>query len=226
MIKLTIPGEPLPCARPRVTTRCGYAQTYDPQAKIKSALTATAHMEWSKNGQSNAFAGPLAVELTFYMTVPTSQSTKSRHARLWRFPGYEHQSRPDLDNLEKTICDVLTGIAWQDDRQIIELKSKKLYDWNPRTEVKIVPIETKELDPTTAEILQIMGPEQALHLAKAVYHLATEMRLLDETDEPAMRAYHMASAAKVLSLIADTHCKSLTKISKTFPGHHIGSQHE
>ena len=45
--------------------------------------------------------------------------------------------KPDLDNIIKAIADSLNGIAYKDDAQIVELKSKKFYSDTPRVEVTI-----------------------------------------------------------------------------------------
>ena len=46
--------------------------------------------------------------------------------------------RQDIDNFNKLIYDALTGIVWEDDSQIQEVRTRKLYDkQNPRVEITI-----------------------------------------------------------------------------------------
>jgi Holliday junction resolvase RusA-like endonuclease len=45
--------------------------------------------------------------------------------------------KPDLDNLCKAVLDALNGIAYHDDKQIVELHLSKAYSDHPRTEIKL-----------------------------------------------------------------------------------------
>ena len=44
--------------------------------------------------------------------------------------------KPDADNLAKSVCDSLNGVAWADDKQVIKLHVIKAYGV-PRVEVEI-----------------------------------------------------------------------------------------
>lgn len=46
-------------------------------------------------------------------------------------------TKPDLDNLLKTILDAGTGITWHDDKQIVQIKTAKYYSHSPRTVLTI-----------------------------------------------------------------------------------------
>jgi crossover junction endodeoxyribonuclease RusA len=41
-------------------------------------------------------------------------------------PDWKSSLRGDIDNYVKSILDALNGVAWEDDKQIIELTVKKL----------------------------------------------------------------------------------------------------
>ncbi|MEU9515896.1 RusA family crossover junction endodeoxyribonuclease [Micromonospora sp. NPDC048169] len=60
--------------------------------------------------------GPVAVDLSFVM--PRPKSTPKRRTP----PAIK---RPDLDKLERAILDALTGIAFVDDAQVVELSANK-----------------------------------------------------------------------------------------------------
>lgn len=40
---------------------------------------------------------------------------------------YRPTKKPDADNIAKAICDALNGVAYKDDKQIVELKVEKYY---------------------------------------------------------------------------------------------------
>lgn len=226
MIKITLDGEPLPCARPRLTTVGGYARAYDKQHAEKEALKWKAKAEWSRNGGNLAFKGAVDLELRFYLSLPTSLSKKTRSAHLWGFSGYEHLTKPDIDNLSKTVLDVLNGIAWYDDRQVVSIKSSKCYDSNPRTEVTIMPMKECDLSPECQEILGIFGPDQVEHLIKCLTSLSCQSVIAESSDDPDLKEEALERISEIISLLADTHSKSLTKVAKSCPGWHIGSRDE
>ena len=44
---------------------------------------------------------------------------------------------PDLDKYIRGVLDALTGIAYQDDSQVIDIKAKKVYSDTPGADIKI-----------------------------------------------------------------------------------------
>ena len=48
--------------------------------------------------------------------------------------------KPDFDNVVKAVCDALNGIAYDDDKQIVEARVMKFYSDNPRVEIAISDI--------------------------------------------------------------------------------------
>jgi Holliday junction resolvase RusA-like endonuclease len=45
---------------------------------------------------------------------------------------------PDLDKYIRGVLDALTGIAYQDDSQVIDIKAQKVYSDEPGADIKIV----------------------------------------------------------------------------------------
>jgi crossover junction endodeoxyribonuclease RusA len=63
------------------------------------------------------FAGPVALAVTFYLPRPkTLPRYVSHHVRL-----------PDLDKLLRCIGDALTGVLFDDDKQIVDVHARKVY---------------------------------------------------------------------------------------------------
>lgn len=48
--------------------------------------------------------------------------------------------KPDIDNYFKAVTDAVNGILYKDDGQIAVNVSRKVYSWNPRTEIEIQPL--------------------------------------------------------------------------------------
>jgi len=46
------------------------------------------------------------------------------------------ESRPDLDNLQKSLFDICNGLLWRDDSQIVRIEQmEKVYGFQPMTEL-------------------------------------------------------------------------------------------
>jgi Holliday junction resolvase RusA-like endonuclease len=123
---LTLPGEPIPKVRPRVT-RHG---TYDPQHLIKQSFRNHLNVLW----EYEPLQKDLQISLQFYMKKPASWP-KYKHKR-----PPAHTSRPDLDNLVKWIMDCGNEILWKDDAQITCITAGKWYG-EPKTVIIIEPHE-------------------------------------------------------------------------------------
>lgn len=68
------------------------------------------------------FAGPVFVAAVFYLPRPKALRTlrKLQHA-------VPHVTKPDSDKLARSLCDALTGVAWNDDAQVTDLVIRKRY---------------------------------------------------------------------------------------------------
>lgn len=132
MIKFTIPGAPKAKARPRMSTKTGRAytpqDTINYEAWVKQCYVSTVQ-EYLK------FDGQLSAVITAYYPIPKSTSKKNRQAMLGGT--IRPQVKPDTDNIAKIILDSLNQIAYEDDKQIVELGVLKYYDEEPRVEVTL-----------------------------------------------------------------------------------------
>ena len=126
MITITIPGDPTPKGRPRMT-RTGHtytpARTRDYEARIRAAWT------------SEKLSGPLRAIITAYIRIPKSAKMAVRKNML---SGHEKPTkRPDLDNYIKSALDGLNGLAFDDDSQVIEIIARKAYGEEPRLVISL-----------------------------------------------------------------------------------------
>ena len=93
--------------------------------KAKVAATETLYsLLLRKHAPKAPLGGPLQVwvEITFPWRKGDSQAVR----RLWkRIP---HPVRPDADNLEKTLLDVMSKLGfWSDDAQVADLRLRKFF---------------------------------------------------------------------------------------------------
>lgn len=136
-IRFSVPGDPVPKARPRATTIGGVARMYTPDRtrEYEQRVGMAARDVMCK---APPMSGALAVMLTVRVSVPESW-TKARRADA--LVGLIHPaSRPDADNYAKAVLDGLNGVAWRDDSQIVRMYVEKRYSAVPGVDVVIEPV--------------------------------------------------------------------------------------
>ena len=88
---------------------------------------------------------PLAMHITAFYPIPASTSKKNK--QLMRSGKILPTKKPDADNIAKSICDALNGIAYKDDTQIVMLNILKAFtEEQPRVQVLIEEIVHEEDD--------------------------------------------------------------------------------
>ena len=123
---ITIPGKPFAKQRPRFSRASGRAYTPKATVSFEDTVRQLAAQQFNE-----PLKGP--VKLTVYATFepPKSWSKKKTADHLNR----PHIQRPDLDNIVKAVADGLNRIAYEDDGQICEEASRKV--WGPSAQTVI-----------------------------------------------------------------------------------------
>lgn len=132
-IDFEIPGKVQAKQRPRFNGRFAYT----PEKTLE-------YENWVKACYSMKYpvlqlAGPLKVTIITYFAIPKSTSKKKAKQML----DYEilPTVKPDTDNIAKSILDSLNGIAYLDDKQVVNLQVEKYYAETSSVSVKIEEIE-------------------------------------------------------------------------------------
>lgn len=87
--------------------------------------------------------GPVAVNLIFFMPRPKSHFRTGRNAELLRDAAPDVPiTTPDIDKLSRAVLDALTGVAYRDDSQVVELRAFKNYT----TDTPCAVITIKDLE--------------------------------------------------------------------------------
>ena len=132
MISFTIPGNPIPLKRHRVSKNGGM---YDPSSADKKQTW----LQIAKYRPKLPLEGDIYLKLIFYMPRPKSHYRTGKYAHLLKERCKDivyHKYKPDLDNLVKYISDVMNKGFYVDDSQICVLQAEKKYG-EPRTEITI-----------------------------------------------------------------------------------------
>lgn len=130
-ITFTVPGEPVPQPRPRVSTRGGFARAYVPAKHPVHAYRA-AIANAARAAGAGVHGEPVGVLIDLVWERPKSHLRKNGvKPDAPRFP------RCDVDNAAKAVLDALNGVAWEDDSQVWLLTVAKQYGTEARTVVQI-----------------------------------------------------------------------------------------
>lgn len=134
-ICLTIPGQPFAKRRHRVS----FAQrrTYDhpENSKFEAVVRELAAQHFPA-----PLLGPVRVEIVATFAPPQSWSKRKVVDHLHR----PHTQKPDRDNLEKAVLDGLNRIAFADDAQVADGRTRKVWGPHAQTVVWIEPMGADE----------------------------------------------------------------------------------
>lgn len=124
MITLIFPGEPIAKARPRFTKR---GQVYNKQECLEKGIA------WQAKTQAKGkfIEGAINIYMTFNFAGANSGP---KH----------HTKKPDLDNMIKFYMDVLNGVLWKDDVQIVFVQAVKQFQETPSVAITIEEIEDEQ----------------------------------------------------------------------------------
>lgn len=136
-VRFTVPGRPVPKARPRFGQG---GRVFTPAATI-AAERAVASAAWQAWPREAAFsARPVEIEAVFRYAVPSSWP---KHRRLLALSGgLAMTSGADVDNLAKTVLDGLNGGPIIDDASVVAVSARKAWAASDGTDVlvRILPV--------------------------------------------------------------------------------------
>ena len=137
MVTITIVGEPMAKARPRVSIRGRYAKAYTPQKTINYENLVKVEYH-SQKGKYFCKESTLRASIIAYFKMPKNVS-KRKYVSMVN-GSLRPTKRPDLDNIAKIVLDALNGVAYADDSQICELYITKYYSEQPRVVLRLEEI--------------------------------------------------------------------------------------
>jgi Holliday junction resolvase RusA-like endonuclease len=121
----TIPGEPIPQPRPRVSTVGGFARAYVPAKHPIHGYRQRVEQAAINAGIRSYRGGPLVAEVLFAFERPKSHLTKAGQVK----PRHAEAVPPgDIDNLEKSVLDAINELIGNDKRVVDMHGSKRWRD--------------------------------------------------------------------------------------------------
>ncbi len=127
MIKITVNGTPIAKARPRFFRKKNFVGTYNPQETEEGRFLAEAIVQ-VRAQIDKPLSGPLCLYLCCLFRRPKSHyGTGKNSGKLKPSAPKFCTNKKDFDNLAKFYTDALNGIAYIDDKQIINATIDKQY---------------------------------------------------------------------------------------------------
>ena len=126
-----IPIVPKAQKRDRVASRGGHGISY--KDKVQRQYEGKIAALLAQHCPEKPYEGPLKLQVTAFLPIPKSKPKKFKEAAL--AGTIRPTGKPDSSNLAKNVEDIMNGVMYRDDAQIVDLISSKHYSDNPRWEI-------------------------------------------------------------------------------------------
>jgi len=136
MLEFTIPGEPNGQGRPRFAKVGGFVKVYDPdKSRNYKAFVKLLAVEAVKENNWNCTDLAVLVRINAYISIPSSKPKKFKEGAMAGL--ILPTKKPDVDNIFKCVTDAISGIIYNDDKQIVQSVIIKKYSEHPRVDVTV-----------------------------------------------------------------------------------------
>ena len=141
-IRFLVAGEPRGKGRPRFSTHAGRVMAFTPPETLAYERLIQAEFKCQCGGKRFGDSTQLDMRVIAYYSIPES-APKWKKAEMSK--GIIRPTKtPDWDNIGKVVSDSLNGIAYKDDKQIVDAQIRKFYSNQPRIEVTILAAKMRE----------------------------------------------------------------------------------
>jgi len=144
-VEFIVPGVPQGKGRARIIKIAGHSRMMTPEKTVsyESLIAWTAHRAMQG---APLIEGPVSVTLDIDCQVPSSWGLPKKRKAL---AGLIYPTtRPDADNVLKSIADGLNGIVWKDDVQMVDVVLRKRYSDTPKVRVVVAELGMSVREPT------------------------------------------------------------------------------
>ncbi len=141
MIEFIVPGEAVGKQRPKGSSVGGFVRMYTPKKTVNyESLVQNCFLDKFTIQDMIRKPNGVEVRIKIFHAIPKSYSKKKVQAILnGEFPLI---TKPDIDNVAKSILDGLNGFAYEDDSQVDSLTVEKFY--TPSEPKAVVQVEEQE----------------------------------------------------------------------------------
>ena len=136
MREFKIPGKAQAKQRPRMG-RSGIVYT-PKETLVYENYVKMCYSDYAKEFGWLPYENQVRAEIDVLVAVPKSDSKAKKQAKIEGM--IRPAVKPDCDNLAKSILDSLNGLAYHDDKQVVELSVKKYYAENAEVRVRLTEV--------------------------------------------------------------------------------------
>lgn len=136
MREFKIPGKAQAKQRPRIG-RSGVVYT-PKETLVYENYVKMCYSDYANQFEWLPYENQVRAEIDVLVAVPKSDSKAKKKAKIEG--AIRPTVKPDCDNLAKSILDSLNGLAYQDDKQVVELSIKKYYAENAEVRVRLTEV--------------------------------------------------------------------------------------
>lgn len=136
MREFKIPGKAQAKQRPRMG-RSGIVYT-PKETLVYENYVKMCYSDYARQFEWLPYENQVKAEIDVLVAVPKSDSKAKKKAKIEG--AIRPTVKPDCDNLAKSILDSLNGLAYQDDKQVVELSIKKYYAENAEVRVRLTEV--------------------------------------------------------------------------------------
>lgn len=128
-----VPGTPVPkgSAKAFMNKHTGnIAVMQDNAERQKPWASSISYTAMQRMNFQKPVAGAVELSVSFFMPRPKAHYGTGKNSGVIKDSCKltHHVSKPDLDKLIRCVKDALTGVAWNDDSQVIHVHAKKVYE--------------------------------------------------------------------------------------------------
>lgn len=121
-MEFIVEGDPKGKARPRFSRRSGTVYTPSKTARYEKEIRDSFLAAGGKMIPDGSY---VTVAVDAYFKIPKSYAKGKRLACKYNIN--RPDKKPDIDNILKVVLDALNGLAYEDDKQVVEVRCRKLY---------------------------------------------------------------------------------------------------
>jgi Holliday junction resolvase RusA-like endonuclease len=145
IITFQVLGTPVAKGRAKVAIRGKFATMYTPKKTVDAERSLLAQALQYK--PDTPWTGPIGIKVKCVFARPKNHYRTGKNSHLLRDDAPSlHTSRPDVDNLTKSVFDALNEVFFKDDCQIVMAIPYKVYGDVPRIEITIYKIELSDIE--------------------------------------------------------------------------------
>ena len=139
-MRFEVLGKPQGKQRAKVSMIGGFARAYTPEETVSYENRIILSFRQALNGAKTPYwEKPVKVRIIAHHAIPKSFSKKKQAEAL--NGKIRPQTKPDIDNVVKVVCDALNSVAYRDDTQVIRIVAEKVYSDEPKLVIDIEEYE-------------------------------------------------------------------------------------